>query len=159
MTESPTSMQAFLRMSAELTGFSEYRLTGTGMARDYLDAVTSVVGDEVVRALLQTYDDLPDSNDEERRRADLRTQVLADERLGPVARNVVKLWYVGTWYELPATWRERFGVRDLDATFVVSPVAYTEGLLWPAAGANPPGAKGPGYATWAKPPRLPADEE
>ena len=26
---------------------------------------------------------------------------LSDERLGPMARNIVKLWFVGTWYELP----------------------------------------------------------
>ncbi|HYO83919.1 MAG TPA: hypothetical protein VES20_21125, partial [Bryobacteraceae bacterium] len=39
--------------------------------------------------------------------------------------------------------------------FMVSAAAYTEGLLWPAIGANPPGAKGPGYGSWALPPRVP----
>jgi hypothetical protein len=40
---------------------------------------------------------------------------------------------------------------------VVSAASYTEGLLWPTIGANPNGAKAPGYASWAQPPRIPAD--
>jgi len=36
----------------------------------------------------------------------------------------------------------------------VSPASYTEGLLWPTIGANPPGAKAPGFGTWAYPPVL-----
>jgi hypothetical protein len=38
----------------------------------------------------------------------------------------------------------------------VNESAYTEGLLWVAIGANPPGAKAPGYGSWARPPQIPA---
>jgi hypothetical protein len=62
---------------------------------------------------------------------------------------------VGAWYPLPAAWRGTFGELEKDTTFVVSPAAYTEGLLWPTIGANPAGAKGPGYGTWSVPPRIP----
>ena len=36
-----------------------------------------------------------------------------------------------------------------------SPQAYPDALLWRAVGSNPPGAKAPGYASWAHPPVFP----
>ena len=86
----------------------------------------------------------------------LRREIFSDPKLGPVARALVKLWYVGTWYELPADWRDAYGQNDRDRTFVVSASAYTEGLLWPAIGANPSGAKAIGYGMWAAPPLVDA---
>ncbi|NNH33825.1 hypothetical protein C9413_32005, partial [Rhizobium sp. SEMIA 4085] len=41
------------------------------------------------------------------------------------------------------------------APLVVSPDAYIEGLLWKAIGAHPAGAKGPGFGSWAFPPKIP----
>jgi hypothetical protein len=39
--------------------------------------------------------------------------------------------------------------------FVVSPDAYTEGLVWRTFNGHPAGAKAPGFATWAlQPPPL-----
>lgn len=157
MSRTATTLDDFLGFSAELTGFSPFRLTGTGLAPAYLDTVVHVVGSPLLARLLEAYHRLPD-DDAAARNAALRADILADECLGPVARNIIKLWYVGIWYQLPMTWRDSFGIREADSTFVVSPVAYTEGLLWPAAGASPPGSKGPGYGTWALPPRLPVDE-
>ena len=87
--------------------------------------------------------------------ADLRRSILGDARLGPVARNIMKLWYLGIWYELPRPWIEANGARAANITFMVSAEAYTEGLVWPAVGANPPGAKAPGYASWTGPPQIP----
>jgi hypothetical protein len=129
-------------------------LRGTGQAEAYLAAVTGVVGEPLVDDLLERHDGLPDGDREQR----LRREIFSDERLGPIARNIVKLWFVGTWYELPAAWRETFGAHERDVTFVVSAAAYTEGLLWPSIGATPPGAKGPGYGSWAGPPRIPSIE-
>lgn len=158
MPDRVDTLGTFLTLSSELTGFTQFRLTGTGMAGEYLQAATSVVGDDVVRALLEAYIRLPDT-DTGQREAAMRATILSDELLGPIARNIIKMWYVGTWYELPTAWREAFGAHDRDSTFVVSPVAYTESLLWPAVDANPPGAKGPGYGTWAYPPQIPARGE
>ena len=72
-----------------------------------------------------------------------------------MARNLIKLWYVGIWYELPRAWIEAFGARAANITFMASAQAYTEGLLWPSIGANPPGAKAPGFASWVGPPQIP----
>ena len=151
-------MERFLAFSAEITAFTPFDLRGTGMAETYFDTAIKVVGDATIDELLDTYDKAPASigNDRTLRDAHLRLRIFGDERLGPVARNIIKLWYVGIWYELPRAWIEAFGARTANITFMASAQAYTEGLLWPAIGANPPGAKSPGYASWVGPPQIPS---
>jgi hypothetical protein len=123
----------------------------------YLDTVEAATGQDVLDELLAAHQRLPARQGGSTDDALLRREILADAKLGPIARNIIKLWYIGTWYELPSAWRELFGTREQDFTHVVSPAAYTEGLLWPTIGANPNGAKAPGYGSWAQPPRIPAD--
>ncbi len=143
----------FLAFSAEITAFTTFELLGTGMADDYLAAVIDVVGEATVEELLRAWDRVRESGavTEE----NLRREIFGDEKLGPIARNIIKLWYIGTWYQLPYAWSQSFGARDKDVTFVVSPAAYVEGLLWPAIGSHPPGAKAPGYGSWANAPVIP----
>jgi hypothetical protein len=144
-------LQRFLDFSAEVTAFSTLDLYGTGQAEEYLAAVVRVVGEQVLGELLDAYEHVPQTDT----RAKLLYQdVFSSEKLGPVARNVIKLWYAGVWYKLPPEWTESFGAREADVTFVVSPAAYAEGLLWRTIGANPPGAKAPGYGSWATRPRI-----
>lgn len=147
------TLGAFLELSAVLTGFTTFRLRGTGQAEAYLATLHEVVGEATVTALLAAWRSVAVEAEVDRA---LRLDILSDERLGPVARNLIKLWYVGTWNALPADWREAYAATDRDRTFVVSPEAYTEGLLWPAIGANPSGAKPLGYGMWATPPRIEA---
>jgi len=147
-------LDRFLEFSALATAFTVFELRGTGVSADYLAAVDRVVGTAVTDQLLDAYDRAKAENGTATE--DLcRREILSDPLLGPVARNIVKMWYVGTWYALPASWVEAFGARPDDVTFTVSATAYTEGLLWPAIGANPPGAKPPGFAAWVGPPRIP----
>lgn len=150
-------LQDFLDFSAAVTGFTKFRLQGTGQAQHYLNTVTGVVGDAIVGELLATFQRAraEAGNDDAALETMLRRDVFSDEKLGPIARNIVKLWFVGTWYQLPTEWRAAFGMRENDTTFVASPGAYVEGLLWPTIDANPSGAKGPGWGTWAAPPRIP----
>jgi hypothetical protein len=143
----------FLALSAELTAFGVVELVGTGESDAYLGTVDGIVGAPAVDALLDAYDAISGlagpSRDQQ-----LRRTILGDGFLGPIARNLIKLWYVGIWYQLPAAWREANGARAGDTTFTVSANAYTQGLLWPAVGANPPGARAPGWASWTAAPRL-----
>jgi hypothetical protein len=147
----------FLDLSARLTAFTAFELQGTGQVGPYLDTVEAATGQDVLDELLAAHQRLPARQGGSAGDAPLRREILADAKLGPIARNIIKLWYIGTWYELPSAWRELFGTREQDYTHVVSPAAYTEGLLWPTIGANPNGAKAPGYGSWAQPPRIPAD--
>ncbi|MBW9065004.1 hypothetical protein JNB71_17010 [Rhizobium herbae] len=147
--------EAFLGLSVELTAFSRFDLLGTGLAERYLATLDKVVGVEITDTLLAAFVALPPAEGEARIKA-VRTTILGNELLGDVARALIKLWYSGTWFELPLAWMERFGSRPADTTFVVSPDAYVEGLLWKAIGAHPAGAKAPGFGSWAFPPKIPA---
>jgi len=150
-------LEDFLAFSSTLTGYPVFRLKGTGQAETYLTTVVDAVGEETVTELLDRYRRIAETagaSESARDRA-MRLEILSDEKLGPVTRRLIKLWFVGTWYELDPEWRERFGATEKDTTFVVSPISYTEGLLWPTIGANPSGAKPLGYGIWATPPQIP----
>ena len=146
-------LDSFVAFSEAATGFSAVRLRGTGHAELYRSTVEGVAGAEVLDALLDVWERVQDTEGAELD-SRLGGEVFDDPRLGPVARNIIKLWYVGTWYELPPEWWDSYGGRGQNAMFTASASAYTEGLLWPAMGANPPGAKAPGYASWTGPPRI-----
>jgi hypothetical protein len=150
-------LERFLELSAEVTAFSTFDLQGTGQAVSYLSSVTNVVGEVVLGELLDAYGRARDesADDSAARARLLYRDIFSNEKLGPIARNIIKLWYAGVWYELPPEWTESFGALENDVTFFVSPAAYTEGLLWRAIGANPHGAKAPGYGSWAAPPSIP----
>jgi hypothetical protein len=147
-TESSLS-QRFIHFSSEVTAFSVFDLHGTGQAQSYLSTVIRVVGEAVLAELLDAYDRAAGTA------GALATEIFSDEKLGPIARNIIKLWYAGTWYELPSEWTESFGALANDGTFTASSQAYPEGLLWRAIGANPAGAKAPGYGSWAFAPVFP----
>ncbi|MEU8953509.1 hypothetical protein AB0C93_04310 [Streptomyces sp. NPDC048518] len=156
------SLQDFLSLSVDLTAFDETALLGTGMAEKYLAKVRAACGDEAVVALLDAHRSArSDAGGQQRTALDrdvfdrvLRHRIFGDDRLGPVARNVIKLWFAGTWYALPPEWTDRYGARAAGETSTVTAASYQEGLLWRAIGANPPGAKAPGYGSWAEPPRI-----
>ena len=156
MTDDTEVLAAFLTLSATLTGYTRFRLLGTGQAEPYFTATREAVGDDVLGDLLSTFAAVHDdiTGDQQALDQALRARILSDDRLGPVARNVIKMWFVGTWYQLPQEWRDAYATREPDATHVVSPASYTEGLLWPTIGANPPGAKGQGFGTWVGPPAI-----
>ncbi len=150
-------LERFLAFSAEITAHSTYELRGTGSAEAYLATVEKIVGPRLLDALLDTYDAAVATADHGAALPDLlRRDLFSDLRLGPIARNVVKMWYLGVWYELPQAWTDAYGAQQRNVAFTVSGAAYTEGLLWPSIGANPPGAKAPGFGSWAQPPRIPA---
>lgn len=148
-------MNEFLDFSAAVTSFTKFELYGTGQAVLYFETVQDIVGEATLKELLKAYRSLDEWKRTEREEL-LRGKVLESEKLGPVARSIIKLWYVGIWYALPPEWTEKYGASANNVTRTVAPAAYTEGLLWKAIGANPSGAKAPGYASWAEPPQYPA---
>ena len=156
-TIDPKRFQEFLKLSSVITDFSEFQLRGTGQAELYYTTTTEIVGEGVMGELLEAFQTVDKEAESNPKHVDnkMRIFIFSDEKLGPIARNLMKLWYIGKWYELPGSWHERFGVGGKDRTFVPSPQSYVEGLLWTAIGAHPPGAKAPGYGTWTEPPLIP----
>jgi hypothetical protein len=142
-------LERFLGLSELLTGFGRVDLIGTGMADEYLGAIDSAVSASVVDEALAAYGRLPPGPDREEATA---ATVLKDPKIGPIARNLIVLWYSGAWSQLPETWRAAYGASPLDASRVVSAAAYLAGLQWTVAGAHPPGAQAQGFGAWAAAP-------
>lgn len=156
--------KTFISLSSALTDFNPYTLQGTGQVDDYLRNLVSLVGESAVESLFSEFSRIVNSlisfsgNEKEKELyKQLNISIMGDAYLGPIARNIIKLWYTGTWYQLPSSWRKQYGSHKDDITFFVSPASYTEGLLWKAIDANPSGAKSPGYGSWEKAPNINQD--
>lgn len=157
----------FADLSALLTGFDRIQLLGTGMVGSYLHAVDAALPEGVLDELLDAFGHLPPAagadeagaeaqnvqNAQNAREAAISSAVLDDPKLGPVARNLIVVWYCGTWTALPDGWREAYGTSPLDTDRVLSPEAYQAGLQWVAAGAHPAGALQQGYGAWSEEPK------
>jgi hypothetical protein len=138
--------ERFLEVSALLTGFGWVRLAGTGMTDDLIDVVDAALPPGVLDELLAAYAALPADVDRE---TAVASELLADPKLGPVARNLILLWYCGTWAGMPEDWRAAYGTTPYDTHRVVSAEAYLAGLQWVVAGAHPAGARQQGFGAWS----------
>jgi hypothetical protein len=128
----------FLGLSVRLTGFGRVALLGTGMTDAYIRALDAVLPAHMLDELLAMAETLPAGP---ARDAAVASDILDDPKLGPIARNLILLWYTGTWTALPDTWRATYGTSPLDTTHVVSAEVYQAGLQWLTAGAHPAGAR------------------
>ena len=134
----------FAQRCALLTGFELYDLLATGMADLYLATARDQVGAAVVDKVLNVVD----------RDLDALSGIELE-----VARAFTYLWYTGAWPRLAPEAHGLLRREAANVEFIVSPEAYTEGLVWRTFNGHPAGAKAPGFATWAlKPPPLPWDE-
>lgn len=151
---SDTPLEQFVAMSSALTGFDTAEVWGTGMAETYLGVVPGILGGDYLARLLTRWDSINAraGGDESYRDKLIASDLLADEALGPIAKNVVALWYLGMWNQLPAAWRAAHGAFARDVTAYVSARAYRQALVWKAAHTHPPGAKQQGFGSWALPP-------
>lgn len=156
MRNEKDAMEQFLVLSVVLTGFKRADLLGTGLTRRYYEEVVGIVGETIGGELWSAANDVVKRYGENLAALEeaVRKEILNDVKLGPVARNVITLWYLGNWAQLPQDWRNRYGANEKDADHVVSAQAYQEGLVWRTIGAHPPGAKQPGFGTWGFPPQV-----
>jgi len=137
MTDRP---EHFLRLSSRLTGFGAFDLRATGMLAEYLAALDARLPANVLDELLARGDDADDQ---------AIGAILADPKVGPVARNVILLWYCGTWNALGPSWSAAYGAIADDRNAVISAAAYQAGLQWTVAGAHPAGAAQQGFGAWS----------
>ena len=143
--------KTFLAVSSVATGFSEAELQATGLVDCYFDSITSLLGTRLLGVFFTAFNNIKDQANQDDNQLELLfgEKIMTDEQLGPVANNLIQLWYLGQWNQMPAGWRNRYGASANDVTHVVTPAAYREGLVWQAIGSHPMGAKQPGFASWA----------
>jgi hypothetical protein len=144
----------FLAFSAELTGYSETDLEGTGNVDSFHALFEAETGptalgffyDAAAKALRHPSGPA---------RADvMRVDIVATPRLWAMCTGLITLWYQGFWPALPATWYNALGTPTPEGwtptqKIVPSAAAYTEQLAFRAAGAHPPGAHPTGFGSWA----------
>jgi hypothetical protein len=76
-----------------------------------------------------------------------------------LARSIVLLWYLGSWYE-PANLKNNSapGASAFIPSEVVSAKAYTQGLVWQIAQAHPMGYSNLQFGYWSREPVDPNDK-
>ncbi len=142
-------------LSVILTGFDLIDLQATAMGPAYLDTLIRNAGPNPTGDLLGAYCELAGRY---QKRGEAFHRAFSKEIMipfGPLAQNVITLWYLGRWNQLPPSWRDDHLAFASDQTAIVSPDAYVQGLLWKAIDSHPRSAKAPGFGTWAQPPRVP----
>jgi hypothetical protein len=167
-------LRDFVKFSATVTGFSEFDLWGTGQAEAYYetavkqegpDAIhkamasdpSAVTADPVVKSIIKLWYVGVWYGPELAGRTDVAAWT-APGRSGakPAVPDDSRPEGSRPSQAVPGQHRaggdRAQGEDGREPPFVVSPDAYTEGLLWRAIGAHPSGAKAPGYGSWADPP-------
>jgi hypothetical protein len=130
----------FIEYSVDLTGFTRFDLYATGMAELYYDTVLQQLG-------LSDGEDLIGGPDAGARRLEISEATRLE-----AGRAITYLWYTGAWPRIAPAAHAELRRQQANTEFVVSPDAYTEGLVWRAFGGHPAGAKPPGFGTWSDPP-------
>ena len=152
--DAEAGLDAFVAISAVLTGYDRAELYGTGCAEDYWHQFRQVAPERILAEFLAPGPALEaaSAKDPESVESKVRGIYLSSDKLGPLARSLIQLWYLGQWTPLPQAWRRTFGASRFDVTRIISTRAYKEGLVWDAIGAHPMGAKQQGFGAWAAEP-------
>ena len=132
-------LNEFVELSQELLGIDQYYLWGTGRAAKYYDEVERFYGQARVQSMINKYTAIRQAADFEQR---MYADLWSDEDSGPIVREITLLWLT------PNGWYSLHGQPQMP-----DPYAYGDGLLWPAVGSHPPGAKAPGYNSWTEKPK------
>jgi hypothetical protein len=139
----------FVGLSAILTGYPQDQLAPPidpiGLASDYLTWMLQHADQAAFLQTLSTYQGIAAQFPPADQPAQVQLQILANAAMGDIARRMIRLWYLSTWYttEPPDP--------NMDGQ-VVSMNAYTMGLAWDAAQAHPMGYSELHFGYWATQP-------
>jgi len=138
---SEAELQEFLDLSCVLTGFDRFELSGTGQVSFYYQWVRKHA-EKPLAALLKVYAERP--QDSKQQASFIENQLLSSVTLTPLVRSIIKLWYLGQWFD----------PNNANKTEIPSANSYQQGLVWIAIHAHPQGAKQQGFGAWAEPPVM-----
>lgn len=153
MNPGHNSTGQFLSLSAFFTGFTQAELQGTGLVGTYYNVANTIVDTDIFGTMLLEFQ--VSINKSESKTAPELQHLIEDPKIGPVIKNIITLWYLGQWNQMPSQWRNVYGASALDRDHIVSAQTYKQGLVWAAMGAHPMGTKQQGYGAWSLPPPEP----
>ena len=145
------SFQTFVDLSAALTGFASDvinpPLDPQALAQQYYNTLIANISAALVNQLLTTFQSIETASggDPQKEAAMIEQQIMQNADIGPVARRIIRMWYLATWYTTEPPDPNGDGQ-------VISMNAYTRGLAWTAFEAHPMGYSEMHYGYWADPP-------
>lgn len=147
----------FLEFCSEITGYPSVALEGTGVVGLNQQLLEDVLGSDLSAEFYDLIETALAPGEASEREKQIREIVLTSPVFGPVATNLIRLWYLGYWREMPDDWRQmtsrpKPGPTDVGRTHVPSELSYIEQLSYRTAQAHPPGAKPTGFGSWSKRP-------
>ena len=145
-----SSKDLFLEFSATFTGYSRAKLESTGLTEVYYNVINTIIDCEILGELWLEFEKIDDKHNTENN--DAYQHLLTDTKFGPVIKNIITLWYLGQWNQMPSHWRNQFGATAQDRDHIISAQSYKQGLVWQAMGAHPMGTKQQGFGSWSLPP-------
>lgn len=163
--ESKPDMMAFLLLSAALTGVDKLILApelsgsdpGTdpiNIKNDYFRWIAAKDKTSSFVAMLAFAKKNPAPSDQDI----INFVSTSNDDIKFLARSIVLLWYLGSWYDPKDLQKQATAANpDRISSEVVSPKAYTQGLVWQIAGAHPMGYSNLQFGYWSRDPRDPND--
>ncbi len=153
------TFEEFIALSAALTGFPASTLLpvpDTQKVAEVLYAELSLPGNSIPQAqldlLTQVWNSISNTPAPQLPAA-VQTNIIDNLDITRLAQNIIYLWYFGIWYDLTKN-PNSFASPNID--HVVSPLAYTNGLVWGEMGAHPMGYSIGEFGYWANKPTMPA---
>jgi hypothetical protein len=152
------TLDEFVALSSALTGYPASTLLparDTQKVAAALYAELSLPGNNIPAAqldqLTQVWNSISNTPPPQLEAA-VNTNIIQNLAITRLAQNIIYLWYFGIWYDLTKN-PNSFTSPNID--HVVSPLAYTNGLVWGEMGAHPMGFSVGEFGYWANVPTLP----
>lgn len=153
---------SFSRLSSVLTGFALTRIAPAldpiGLPSLFYAFIVQGQPGQPMQPLLAAYNAIdqqtggvPGQQPPPTQAPLVQARILDDATLGPLARRIIRLWYLGVWYDTEPPTPAAFPTGQ-----VVSMEAYVGGLAWDAIQAHPMGYSEMHYGYWSTVPVAPA---
>ena len=142
------TLDTFVTLSSILTGYPESTLKPGAdtqkLSEQYLAVLIKEVAPEFLEALNTTFLNI-DNPDE----ASVTTHIMNNATIGVIARNIIKMWYLGIWYSVYTNVSP-----NSDTSYVISSIAYKNGMVWSTMYAHPMGYSEENFGYWNSPPNT-----
>lgn len=148
------NLTQFAALSQVLTGYGPDVIIPQNdtqhMAQEYLDVLNKpgLVAPALLQLLTQKWVSVSTQPQQQWEQL-VQTNIMNDTQLAQVAQNIIYMWYLGIWYDLP-----RIAGQPVNG-FVISSKAYKNGLVWGTMGAHPMGFSEEVFGYWNTPPAIP----
>jgi hypothetical protein len=138
MPQATVNRDAFKKLSVALTGVSDKQLSPgvdpIRLVEQYCHILETCLDPQRLADVINMLGQVDKTPVEE---------LLADEKFGPLARSILKMWFLGAWYD----------PRTPDKLLkVISSQAYKESLVWRAMQSHPMGYSTLPFGHWSREP-------